>query len=274
MEELLRAVIHSVPISKSGARALNSALIQPKGTSNMAFLDPEQTLATTMRALQVIKQVLRQNGHVYIHNANKSTQPILIAAARSCLNSNVWFATEAWKVGCLSDERLGSALFTPKHQPNRALLQNRSAPWTNSLCPSPDPVQKQKPCLESIDKLRLLARTRDRSLRSEGVTDPSQGVGFLKEVVHSETFSARLTLPGSATGPASQLSLLVVMDLSYGIDAIEEAHSHGIPTIALVNAHKDLSQITYPVLAAESHLAFHHFFLDWILKVVNLPETQ
>ena len=77
MEDLLQALVHTVPLTKPGARALNSALIQPEGASQMAFLDPEQTLATTMRALQVIKHVLRQNGHVYIINSNKSMQPLL-----------------------------------------------------------------------------------------------------------------------------------------------------------------------------------------------------
>ncbi len=52
---------------------------------------------------------------------------------------------------------------------------------------------------------------------------------------------------------------------------IEEAYQAGIVTVSVVNAHTPLDRITYPILAAEANPNFSHFFLNWLLKVVNLP---
>ena len=70
------------------------------------------------------------------------------------------------------------------------------------------------------------------------------------------------------------LSLLVFLDSTRNGVGISEAASRNIPTIALVNSMKDLSKITYPVLARDFHPEFAHFFLDWIVKVANVAPQE
>ncbi len=43
-------------------------------------------------------------------------------------------------------------------------------------------------------------------------------------------------------------------------------------TAALVNHHSDLSAITYPIYARDSHAGFHHLLLDYLLKVANVRD--
>ncbi len=50
-------------------------------------------------------------------------------------------------------------------------------------------------------------------------------------------------------GSHSKLRLLVVLDLTHDLPAVEEAYARNVMTVSLVNAHSDLSRITYPVYA-------------------------
>ncbi len=82
---------------------------------------------------------------------------------------------------------------------------------------------------------------------------------------------ARLPLPGPpSTSDSRELSLVVALDLSYGGDAVREAYERNVPTVSLLNAHSDTSLVTYPVYASEAHAGYQHFFLDWLLRVVNV----
>jgi ribosomal protein S2 len=47
------------------------------------------------------------------------------------------------------------------------------------------------------------------------------------------------------------LRLMVFLDTTRNTVAIKEAYNRNIPTIAMVNTTKDLSLITYPVLARD-----------------------
>lgn len=55
----------------------------------------------------------------------------------------------------------------------------------------------------------------------------------------------------SPQGSSSKLRLMVVLDLTHDMPAVDEAYSRSVMTISLVNAHSDLSRITYPVYAGE-----------------------
>eukprot|EP00879_Flechtneria_rotunda_P021562 GHRR01022725.1.p2 GENE.GHRR01022725.1~~GHRR01022725.1.p2 ORF type:complete len:107 (-),score=31.47 GHRR01022725.1:1622-1942(-) len=74
---------------------------------------------------------------------------------------------------------------------------------------------------------------------------------------------------GSLRGTAKHLSLLVLLDSTKNAVAIKEAYNRNVPTIAVGNTLRDMSQVTYPVLARDFHPSFAHFFLDWIIKVAN-----
>ncbi len=50
---------------------------------------------------------------------------------------------------------------------------------------------------------------------------------------------------------------MVVLDLTHDLPAVEEAYERNIMTISLVNAHSDLSRITYPIYAGA--LGMEHF---------------
>lgn len=52
---------------------------------------------------------------------------------------------------------------------------------------------------------------------------------------------------------------------------LDEAGAAGVLTASLLNAHTRTDGITYPIYASEAHPAYAHFFLDWVLKVANLP---
>lgn len=74
---------------------------------------------------------------------------------------------------------------------------------------------------------------------------------------------------GSLRGMQRNLRLLVFLDSTKNAVAIKEAYNRNIPTISLVNTTRDLSLVTYPVLARDFTPNFVHFFLDWIIKVAN-----
>jgi ribosomal protein S2 len=49
----------------------------------------------------------------------------------------------------------------------------------------------------------------------------------------------------------SKLRLIVVLDLTHDLEAVEEAYERNVMSMSLVNAHSDLSRITYPIYAGE-----------------------
>ena len=53
----------------------------------------------------------------------------------------------------------------------------------------------------------------------------------------------------SSQGGMSKLRLMVVLDLTHDLPAVDEAYARNVMTVSLVNAHSDLSRITYPVYA-------------------------
>jgi ribosomal protein S2 len=61
---------------------------------------------------------------------------------------------------------------------------------------------------------------------------------------------------GSLRGMPRNLRLMVFLDTTRNAVAIKEAYNRNIPTIAMVNTTKDLSLITYPVLARDFRCAF------------------
>jgi hypothetical protein len=63
--------------------------------------------------------------------------------------------------------------------------------------------------------------------------------------------STRFKPAGSLRGMPRNLRLMVFLDTTRNSVAIKEAYNRNIPTIALVNTTKDLSLITYPVLARD-----------------------
>jgi ribosomal protein S2 len=63
---------------------------------------------------------LLQNGHIYVLGGNPTLRPILDAAARSCINSKVWFMRDRWRPGTLTNYASHQRLFKEDHQPNRA----------------------------------------------------------------------------------------------------------------------------------------------------------
>lgn len=90
---------------------------------------------------------------------------------------------------------------------------------------------------------------------------------------HSCVVPCRLPAVGVMRGQAKKLQLLVFLDTTANTVAIQEAYQTGIPTIGLVNHTQDLGTITYPVLARDFHPNFVHFFLEWVLKVVNIRDN-
>ncbi len=53
-----------------------------------------------------------------------------------------------------------SALFQPRHQPNRQLLAARGLSMVNVHCPEPDVLDRPKPFLDTLDKWRLWSKRR------------------------------------------------------------------------------------------------------------------
>lgn len=83
---------------------------------------------------------------------------------------------------------------------------------------------------------------------------------------HTHSLKPPRTLPGAARA----LSLLVVLDTTRNAIALSEASQRGIPTVALASGQVNMSNVTYPVMARDFSPAFVHFFLDALVKVVNV----
>ncbi|GFR51526.1 hypothetical protein Agub_g13942 [Astrephomene gubernaculifera] len=285
MESLMRVIVHPLPLGRVRNPALFSGAAAPVvqlGNESL-FFDPTATLSSTMRALYVIRQVLRSDGHVLIVNPNPAMRPLMREAAHLCLNRNVWFWSRDWQSGILSDRKRGvSSVLIPDHcQPNRRLMAKRGLELRNPLCP-PGYVAAQRaaaaPTLGGADMQRLLQLARGGRSK-ELVAKGKESKHVLASLMAARTAEARLLPDGSPPtagqrgGKTTQLALVVSLDLSYGGEAVREAYERNIPTVSLLNGHSDASCVTFPVYASESHAGYQHFFLEWLLRVVNMPRS-
>lgn len=273
MEALMKVLITPMPLGRVRNQAFGDAVVQ---LDNSYFFDPARTLSSTMRALHAVQQVLAGDGHVYVVNSNPAMRPLLREAAYLCLNSNVWFWAEPWVPGAISDPvKSSSLLFSARHQPSRELLGARgAAALRNPHCGRPPVTSKPSPSLPAADRQWLVSKLAERTSTAEQRDQRRSHKELLRNVVQAEIESARLRLPNAATGRlSSSLALVLVLDLSYGAEAVREAAGRNIMTASLLNAHSDLSDIHYPIYASEFHPRFQHFFLEWLLRVANLPPT-
>lgn len=149
----------------------------------------------------------------------------------------------------------------------------------NPHCVQPDILDRPPPRLQPLDKWQLYARRRRpsaaRALRSVLAMESNTSRLPLPRMLavslpclfpapcsllspsslppsHRPLFHPLISsspLPLLPQGPPSKLRLVVVMDLTHDLPAVEEAFEHNVMTISLVNAHSDLSRITYPVFA-------------------------
>ncbi|KAG2447629.1 hypothetical protein HYH02_007547 [Chlamydomonas schloesseri] len=298
MQALMRAIVHPLPLGRVRNGALlaqalgtGAPVVQleggPGGRDAALFFDPAATLSSTMRALHVIRQVLEKDGHVVVVNSNPRMRPLLREAAHLCLNSNVWFWADDWVPGCLAetDARGGHCpLLSDKAQPNRQVMAEQGLVLRNPLVPDrgnpATALAGPPPRLAAPDMERLLAGAKNPNgltnsvYMRERVASRRGCRQALAALTAARTAEARLVLPGSQTGAGRgrfrQPALVVVLDLSYGGEAVREAAARNVPTVALLNGHSDAAAVTFPVYASESHLGYHHFFLEWLLRVVNI----
>lgn len=158
-------------------------------------------------------QVLQDDGHVYLINSNPLLTPLLREAALCCVNPNLWFLTEPWAPGSLTDPTSASSpsslaaagkglsrsssssaaaaaplLFRPEHQPNRQLLAARSLAMVNPHCLRSGVLDRPPPRLHALDKWKLFA-TRRRGGRSGVAMD------LLRGAVALEGKASQLLLP-------------------------------------------------------------------------------
>nr|8A22_Bb Chain Bb, uS2m [Polytomella magna]8APN_Bb Chain Bb, uS2m [Polytomella magna]8APO_Bb Chain Bb, uS2m [Polytomella magna] len=230
ISELMKVLLQPLPLGKVRNSSLNDVVVE---VENFWYINPEKTLASLARSLYIIKDVLEQDGHILIVNSNPKLKPLVRESAYCCLNSNVWFYHDEWIPGLLTKPELYPTLFN-----------------------------KQRPLLDILDKHRLLAKVRGPKGR--------ESLDILKSVLNAEAESARLPVPNSATGALSKLALVICLDPTYNAEVLREAYFKSLLTISLVNSHSDLSSVTYPVYASDTHIGFQHFFLEWILRVSNL----
>eukprot|EP00877_Chromochloris_zofingiensis_P002623 jgi/Chrzof1/12361/Cz06g31250.t1 len=253
-----------VLIQPMGHSALNTGQLSPHMVKvhGQYLIEPEAVLTSLVQALLVIKNVLKEGGHVYIVENNPLLRPILHEAANSCLNPNVWFYQRKWSPGMLTNYKYHKRFFKPGHQPNRRLFLERGMRMVNPHCPEPSPLDTAVPRLSWHDKWALYKRTNQPGYRD-----------LLTQILAHEDKMRKLPAVGVMRGQAKKLQLLVFLDTTANTVAIQEAYQTGIPTIGLVNHTQDLGTITYPVLARDFHPNFVHFFLEWVLKVVNIRDN-
>ncbi|KAF5837985.1 hypothetical protein DUNSADRAFT_3578 [Dunaliella salina] len=256
-----RVLLQPLPVGSVLNSSLHDAVVELEGNY---YMDPAKTLESTMRVLHIVKQVLSSDGYVGIVNCNPVFQPLMQEAALHCSNANVFWHWGRWEKGLLSK----GLLINGNKQPFRSLLKSRGMAMVNVHSPKADPLSKPQPSLAALHKWRLLSR-RNWDHEKKPRT-------LLREILAAETQAARLPLEGSLTGKSGRLQLLVNLDLSFGEEAIQEAYNHGLLTASVVNAHTPLDRVTYPIYAGEGHPSYQHFFLDWLLKAVNVltPEEE
>lgn len=251
-------MIHPLPSTKEDQRTLYPHLVNINGNY---IIDPNMTMMSTMRALHVIKAVLEQDGHIYVVNSHPLMKPLISETAHCCINPNVWFVHDKWKNGAITNEKLVNFLWQPAHQPNRARFASKGMPFKNVHANPPPALHQPKPEVDAIDKWRLWYKRRG----ARGDLYRS----LLDQVNEWEVTNARL--PVSALGPAhSQLRLVIVLDPTHNQRALREAWLRKMMTMSLVSHNAELGYVTYPIYAREFHPSYQHFFLDWLLKVVNV----
>ncbi|GIL78916.1 hypothetical protein Vretifemale_8314 [Volvox reticuliferus] len=286
MESLMRVLLHPLPLGRKINPSLFSGAAAPvvQLGHEALFFDPSHTLTSTMRALHVIQRVLQDDGHVLVVNPNPAMRPLLREAAHLCLNRNVWFWYRDWQPGLLADtNRSMAAVLDPYHcQPNRRLMSVQGLALRNPLCPPGSleyNLRQSPPRLNDADMKQLeagrKATSRQRRDR-ERARDFKQAVEALAAARAREAklLPAGMQPAVGRGGHSDRLALMVVLDLSYGSDAVREAVERKIPTVSLLNGHSETSHVTFPVYASESHAGFQHFFLEWLLRVVNLPDPR
>ncbi|GLI66020.1 hypothetical protein VaNZ11_009724 [Volvox africanus] len=286
MESLMRILLHPLPLGRKVNPSLFSGAAAPvvQLGHEALFFDPSHTLSSTMRALHVIQRVLHDDGHVLVVNPNPAMRPLLREAAHLCLNRNVWFWYRDWQPSLLADtNRSMAAVLDPHHcQPNRRLMSAQGLALRNPLCPPGSlehNLRHPAPKLNDADMKQLEA---GRKATSRQRRDRERARDFKQAVEALAAARARQAklLPAGVQpavgrgGHADRLALMVALDLSYGGDAVREATERKIPTVSLLNGHSDISHVTFPVYASESHAGFQHFFLEWLLRVVNLPNPR
>ncbi|GIL45167.1 hypothetical protein Vafri_2494 [Volvox africanus] len=286
MESLMRILLHPLPLGRKVNPSLFSGAAAPvvQLGHEALFFDPSHTLSSTMRALHVIQRVLHDDGHVLVVNPNPAMRPLLREAAHLCLNRNVWFWYRDWQPSLLADtNRSMAAVLDPHHcQPNRRLMSAQGLALRNPLCPPGSlehNLRHPAPKLNDTDMKQLEA---GRKATSRQRRDRERARDFKQAVEALTAARAREAklLPAGVQpavgrgGHSDRLALMVVLDLSYGGEAVREATERKIPTVSLLNGHSDTSQVTFPVYASESHAGFQHFFLEWLLRVVNLPNPR
>lgn len=265
VEELSLALLHVVSKSQKFAGCIAHHLINSNGH---LFVDPDVALKSMMRALHVVKDVLQQDGHVYVVNSNPMLKPIVSEAANCCLNANVWFYNSRWVPGTLTNAKTTDRLFKQQHQPNRKLVKAKGLRMTNVHC-AEEPIQAQVAGFSFEDHWELYARSNRR--RFEVTQDDQRSnLELLKDIIAQSRGNFKFKVPGSKTGRLAKLQLLVILDPTFAHKALVEAHQSNIVTISPVNHYTDLSTVTYPVYARDNNPRFAHFFMEWLMRVVNL----
>uniref|UniRef100_A0A7R9VU55 Uncharacterized protein n=1 Tax=Chlamydomonas euryale TaxID=1486919 RepID=A0A7R9VU55_9CHLO len=129
-------------------------------------------------------------------------------------------------------------------------------------------MDRPAPRLHPLDKWRLFARSRRMGRGGGGARE------LLRGVLALEGAATQLPLSRTVQGDHAKLRLIVALDLTHDHTVVEEAHARGLLTASVVNLHSDLSAITYPIYAGEYQLRYQHFFLDWLIKVANVPPAD
>jgi hypothetical protein len=268
----------------AGGAAGRSSTASARGARARLLLDPSDALTSLLRALLAARAVLREDGHVLIVGSSPQVQPVVRAAAASCLSPNVWFMSEGWRPGALTNHRAHRRLFRPDlHQPARRALRESGALPVNphaaggaarlgageeaSVAPAGAAVglaaAPPPPRLSWRDKWQLFSRAREPGTRA--LLDAL--------VAREDSAQGALAAPGRPRGGAllPRLRLLVVLDptTKNGV-ALKEAAARGVPTAALVAHNVDLSDVTYPILGRDASPRMAWLFLDRLVKVANV----
>ena len=280
--ELLQAIMHPLPLARANEIAGSSAIMNHTVECGQAlYFDPSKTLTSTMRALYVIRQVLKDDGHVLIVNSNPSLRPLIQEASHCSINSNLWFLSDPWTKGTLTESSAADQIFKPENQPNAKFLSSRGLRMTNPLRHDSS-LSSMTPSLHTLDKWKLysrgLLREGTRGYPSAAGISGKRAMDLLKRIVALESKTTSIPLPKQGD-IASKLRLLITLDPSHDEQALIEAHARGVMTASLFSAqcsHDDevMPQVTYPIYAGENIPSYQHFFLSWILKVANVRLTM
>jgi hypothetical protein len=269
------------------------------------LIDPADSLSSLLRALLAARAVLREDGHVVVVGSSPSVQPVVRAAAASCLSPNVWFMAEGWRPGALTNHRAHRRLFRPDlHQPaRRALREAGMLPVNPHVPPTLLPgggggvggggvgggaggaggggADSPKPTAPPPSGGGGLAAApppprlswRDKWRLFSRAREPGTRA-LLDALIRREDASHGLAAPDRPRGGGAllpRLRLLVVLDptTKNGV-ALREAEARGVPTAALVAHNVDLSGVTYPILGRDASPRMAWLFLDRLVKVANV----